>query len=151
VSNVADACWQAMQPDFNLNMAEIPSDLFKQMPNISIDSAVMEKSNKVAVIPSNFGWNDIGSWKAIRDMFKPDSQQNRALGEAIFVDTQNTFVHSEDRLVAVVGMSDLMIIDTPDALLVVNPDKAQDVKKVVDRLKTNNLNAFKFNRPVARP
>jgi mannose-1-phosphate guanylyltransferase len=140
-----------MQPDFNLNMAEIPSDLFKQMPNISIDSAVMEKSNKVAVIPSNFGWNDIGSWKAIRDMFKPDSQQNRALGEAIFVDTQNTFVHSEDRLVAVVGMSDLMIIDTPDALLVVNPDKAQDVKKVVDRLKTNNLNAFKFNRPVARP
>ena len=151
MSNVADACWQAMQPDFNLNMAEIPSDLFKQMPNISIDSAVMEKSNKVAVIPSNFGWNDIGSWKAIRDMFKPDSQQNRALGEAIFVDTQNTFVHSEDRLVAVVGMSDLMIIDTPDALLVVNPDKAQDVKKVVDRLKTNNLNAFKFNRPVARP
>lgn len=151
VAKAADACWAAMQPLANPKMAEIPADPFKQVPDISIDYAVMEKSDKVAVVPGHFGWNDIGSWNAIRDLVQPDPQQNRALGDAIFVDTSNTFVQSEDRLVAAVGISDLMIIDTPDALLVAHPDKAQDVKKVVAQLKSNNHDAFKLHRTVARP
>lgn len=151
VAKAADACWAAMQPRSNPNMSEIPADLFKQVPDISIDYAVMEKSDKVAVVPSKFDWNDIGSWNAIRDLLQPDSQQNRSLGEAIFVDTSNTFVQSEDRLVAAVGINDLMIIDTMDALLVVHPDKAQDVKKVVAQLKANDHDAFKLHRTVTRP
>lgn len=151
VAKASDACWAAMQPLANPNMAEIPADLFKQVPDISIDYAVMEHSDKVAVVPSNFGWNDIGSWNAIRDLVPPDSQHNRALGEAIFVDAFNTFVQSEDRLVAAVGINDLIIIDTSDALLVVHPDKAQDVKKVVAQLKTDNQDAFKLHRTVSRP
>ncbi len=151
VAKAVDACWQAMQPLSNPQMAEIPAELFKTAPDISIDYAVMEKSDKVAVVPGNFGWNDIGSWNAIRDLVQPDAAENRALGEAIFVDTQNTFVQSEDRLVATVGISDLMIIDTPDALLVAHRDKAQDVKKVVAQLKTDNHDAFKLHRTVARP
>jgi mannose-1-phosphate guanylyltransferase len=151
VAKAADACWQAMHPLTNALMAEIPAEFFKNAPDISIDQAVMEKSDRVAVIPGNFGWNDIGSWNAIRTLIQPDAAENRALGEAIFLDTHNTFVQSEDRLVAAVGISDLMIIDTPDALLVVHRDKSQDVKKVVAQLKKDGHEAFKLHRTVSRP
>lgn len=152
VSKTVDACWAAMQQSLNnYHMAEIPAELFKTAPDISIDYALMEKSDKVVVIPGGFGWSDIGSWNAIRDLVEPDADQNRALGEAIFVDSTNTFVQSEDRLVAAVGINDLMIIDTADALLVAHPDKAQDVKKVVAQLKKDGHDAFKLHRTVARP
>lgn len=151
VAKAVNTCWQAMQPLNNPKMAEIPAELFRTAPDISVDYAVMEKSDKVAVVSGKFGWNDIGSWNAIRDLVQPDAAENRALGEVIFVDTQNTFVQSDERLVATVGISDLMIIDTPDALLVAHPAKAQDVKKVVAQLKTHNHDAFKLHRTVARP
>ncbi len=151
VAQAVDACWQAMQPLNNSAMVEIPSDIFKHAPDVSIDYAVMEKSEKVAVVPGNFGWSDIGSWNAVRNLVQPDAEQNRALGEAIFVDTNNVFVQSKERLVATVGINDLMIIDTSDALLVVHPDKAQEVKKVVAQLKTIGHDAFKLHRTVARP
>lgn len=151
VAKTSEGCWQAMQPLDNSEMAEIPAALFKKVPDISVDYAVMEKSDKVAVVPGNFGWNDIGSWNAIRELVEPDAAQNRALGEAIFVDSTNTFIQSEDRLVAAVGINDLMIIDTADALLVAHPDKSQDVKKVVAQLKRDGHDAFKLHRTVARP
>lgn len=151
IAQAAQACWQAMQPLANPAMAEIPPDLFKTVPDLSIDYAVMEKSDKVAVIPGNFGWSDIGSWNAIRDIIEPDADNNRALGETIFIDSRNTFVQSEDRLVATVGIDNLMIIDTADALLVAHPDKAQDVKKVVAHLKKNNHDSAKLHRTVFRP
>lgn len=151
IALAVDACWEAMQPLNNAQMAEIPPELFKKTPDISIDYAVIEKSDKVVVVPGDFGWSDIGSWNAIRDLVEPDAGQNRALGEAIFVDSTNTFVKSEHRLVATVGINDLMIIDTADALLVAHPDKAQDVKKVVAQLKKDGHNALKLHRTVARP
>ena len=151
VAKAVDACWAAMQPLNNAQMAEIPAELFNAAPDISIDYAVMEKSDRVAVVSGDFGWSDIGSWNAIRDLVEPDAGQNRALGEAIFVDSTNTFVQSEDRLVATVGINDLIIIDTADALLVANPDKSQDVKKVVAQLKKDGHGAFKLHRTVTRP
>lgn len=151
VAKAVDACWAEMQVVPNSGMAEIPAESFERAPDISIDYAVMEKSDKVAVVPGDFGWSDIGSWNAIRDLIEPDAGQNRVLGEAVFVETSNTFVQSEDRLVAVVGVSDLVIIDTPDALLVAHPDKSQDVKKVVAKLKQDGHDAFKLHRTVARP
>lgn len=153
VASTVQACWQAMkaQPGANRQMLEIPADFFAQVPDISIDYAVMERSSRVAVVPSDFGWSDIGSWNAVKELVAPDATNNRALGDAIFVDSSNTFVQSEDRLVATVGVSDLMIIDTPDALLVAHPDRAQDVKKVVTQLKTNGHDAYKLHRTVARP
>jgi mannose-1-phosphate guanylyltransferase / mannose-6-phosphate isomerase len=151
VAKAVDDCWLAMQPLNNVQMTEIPPEPFRIVPDVSIDYAVMEKSDRVAVVPGNFGWSDIGSWNAIRNLVQPDADENRALGETIFVDTQNTFVQSEDRLVATVGISNLLIIDTPDALLVVHPDKVQDVKKVIAQLKTDNHEALKLHRTVARP
>jgi mannose-1-phosphate guanylyltransferase / mannose-6-phosphate isomerase len=153
VAKAAQACWDSIQVDGvkESTMLEIPEAMFNSMPDISVDYAVMEKSSHVAVIPSNFGWSDIGSWGAIRDLVKPDENNNRSLSETIFVNTVNTFVQSEDRLVAAVGVKDLMIIDTKDALLVANPMHAQDVKKVVNLLKQKNHDSYKLHLTVTRP
>lgn len=151
LAQAVDDCWEAMHPLDNSNLAEIPADLFERIPDISVDNAVMEKSEKIAVVPGNFGWNDIGSWNVVRDLVVPDASQNRASGEAIFVGARNVFVQSENRLVAAVGVSDLIIVDTPDALLVVHPDNTQDVKKVVTQLKSRNHDTFKLHRTVSRP
>lgn len=146
------ACWQLMQSDTqNHSMIEIPAAKFELVPDISVDYAVMERSKNVAVVPSDFGWSDIGSWGAVSELVPADDANNRSVGEAIFVDSTNTFIQSEDRLVATVGVDNLMIIDTPDALLVVHPDKTQDVKKVVERLKKQQHDAYKLHRTVARP
>ncbi|AKM40449.1 mannose-1-phosphate guanylyltransferase [Burkholderia contaminans FFH2055] len=152
VATAADECWASLQSDkASAQMLEIPAESFQKMPDISIDYAVMERSSKVVVVPSSFGWSDIGSWGAVRDLTVPDQDSNRAVGEAIFVDSRNTYVQSQDRVVAAVGVADLMIIDTPDALLVANPDRAQDVKQVVARLKKQNHDAYKLHRTVSRP
>jgi len=153
VATTVHACWQALKAQSNAtkHMLEIPAQAFAQAPDISIDYAVMERSDQVAVVSSDFGWSDIGSWNAVKELVAPDASNNRALGEAIFVDSHNTFVQSEDRLVATVGVDNLMIIDTTDALLVAHPDKAQDVKKVVAQLKINGHEAYKLHRTVSRP
>ena len=149
VARTVQACWEAMPHDSA--MLEIPSEDFSKVPDISIDYAVMERSDKVAVVPADFGWSDIGSWVAVRELTQPDTDENRATCEAIFVDSHNTYVHSQNRMVAAVGTDNLMIIDTPDALLVAHPDKAQDVKKVVAKLKMQDHEAYKLHRTVSRP
>ncbi|KXB30118.1 mannose-1-phosphate guanylyltransferase [Dechloromonas denitrificans] len=153
VLKACEACWAAMKECGSRidAMLEIPAEAFGEVPDISVDYAIMERSSKVAVVPADIGWSDIGSWNAIRDLAVPDADSNRAVGDAIFVDTRNTYVQSEDRLVAAVGIDNLMIIDTPDALLVAHPDKAQEVKQVVARLKQRDHDAYKLHRTVARP
>lgn len=152
VAAAANVCGESLYADdVSAPMFEIPAESFAKMPDISIDYAVMERSSNVAVVPSSFGWSDIGSWGAVRDLVTPDEDSNRAVCDAIFVDSRNTYVQSQDRLVAAVGVADLMIIDTPDALLVAHPDRAQDVKQVVARLKKRNHEAYKLHRTVSRP
>jgi mannose-1-phosphate guanylyltransferase / mannose-6-phosphate isomerase len=124
---------------------------FSQCPNISIDYAVMEKASNVAVLPASFSWSDIGSWKAVAEQLEADANGNTSLGETIKVETTNTHIQSEDRLIATVGVNNLLIIDTPDALLVANKDASQQVKEVVARLKLAGHDAFKLHRTVARP
>lgn len=137
VLRACEACWAEMTQDAEPgNMQEIPTEGFAVVPDISLDYAIMEGSSLVVVVPADIGWSDIGSWSAIRDLISPDANNNRAAGEAIFVDSANTFVQSEDRLVAAVGIDNLMIIDTADALLVAHSDKAQEVKQVVAQLKS---------------
>lgn len=147
------SCWEALgeQRDPKNRMVDLPADVFAQAPDISIDYAVMERSSRVDVVPGRFGWNDIGSWNAVSSLVSPDAQDNRTVGDAILVDSHNNFIQSEDRLVAAVGIDGLMIIDTPDALLVARQDAAQDVKKVVTALKQRGHEAYKLHRTVARP
>lgn len=153
IHSSSKACWNAMlnRQQHSDEMLEIPAEQFEQVPNISIDYALMERSKGIAMVPGSFGWSDIGSWTAISQLVDSDEYCNRAVGDAIFVDSTNTYVSSEDRVVAAVGVENLMIIDTADALLVAHPEKAQEVKKVVARLKENGHEAHRLHRTVSRP
>lgn len=130
---------------------EIPDGLYQQVPSISIDHALMEKSSRVAVVPADIGWSDIGSWTAVRDLTAADGQGNRSTGDALFIDSDNTFVHGDGRLVATVGTRDIVIVDTADALLVADAKRVQDVREVVSVLKQRNHPAYQLHQTVARP
>lgn len=149
----AQACWmQTMaQCATDESMIEFDASSFMQQPDISIDYAVMEKSPNVAVVPCELGWSDVGSWNALCSLVPPDDAGNRQMGDGVFVDTNNTFVYSEQHLVAAVGVRDLIIIDTDDAVLVAHRDSAQDVKRVVEKLKQRGHDAYRLHRTVARP
>lgn len=146
-------CWDAMSAVAKTEqMAEIPAQKFSRVPDISIDYAVMERSENVVVVPADIGWSDIGSWVAVRNLTEPDIEGNRATCEdAVFIDSRNTYVRSDERVVALVGVHDLIVIDTPDALLVADPSRAQDVKRVVANLKAKGHQAYKVHRTVSRP
>jgi len=145
----AERCWEAAQ--IQGERADLPQEQFAAMPEISLDYAVMEKSSRVAVVPADFAWSDIGSWKAVSELVAADAAGNRAQGECVFVDSENCYVQSSGRLVAAVGVSGLVIVDTPDALLVAHQDHVQDVKKVAQQLKLANHEAHKLHRTVLRP
>lgn len=149
-SRVAD-CWALMDAGNRDDMREIPAKGFEAVPDLSVDYAVMERSQRVAVVPGDFGWSDIGSWNAVRDLVPADAAGNRVVGDAIMVDSFNTFVQSQDRLVTTLGVDNLMIVDTPDALLVASPAKSQDVKKIVAELKRHKHEAHRLHKTVSRP
>lgn len=153
VAEASRRCWSELQDpsSWPSHFAEIPSESFAQLPDVSIDYAVMEHAKNVAVIPGVFGWSDIGSWTAISELTAADSENNRSTGDAVFVDTTNTYVQSDNRLVATVGLDNLIIVDTPDAVLVASADRVQDVKQVVSHLKRLDHEAYKLHRTVARP
>lgn len=130
---------------------EIDAASFDLVPDISIDYAVMEKSNRVAVVPCEFSWSDIGSWKAMSDIEAADPNGNRIIGQAIHHDTSNCYIRSEDRIVGCVGVEDLIIVDTADALLVTRRDRAQDVRQLVQQLKDAGNEAYQLHNTVHRP
>lgn len=130
---------------------ELQAKLFCQLPDISIDYALMELSSKVAVVPASFDWSDIGSWSTLASLIPADSANNRVQGDAMLVDTNNTFILGGNRLVATVGVDDLLIIDTADAVLVARADRAQDVREVAKRLKLEKHPAYNLHRTVVRP
>lgn len=132
-------------------MQELHAQSFAALPDISIDYALMERSDKVAVVPAAFDWSDIGSWNALRELVDADAQQNRVQGDAIFIDSRNTFVQSQGRLVATVGVDNLIVVETPDAILVANADCVQQVGQVAKRLKLENHQAYRLHRTVSRP
>ena len=103
------------------------------------------------MVPAEFSWSDIGSWSAVSGLVRPDEAGNRVVGEAVLVDAENTFIRAEGRMVAAVGTRNLIIIDTPDALLVADRDRTQDVKKVVEQLKFKQHESYKVHRTVTRP
>jgi mannose-1-phosphate guanylyltransferase/mannose-6-phosphate isomerase len=145
----AHACWEASRRD--VQPLELDKDSFAAMPSISVDYAVMEKAERVAVVDCDLGWSDIGSWSAYSQVIEPDGEGNRVNGEAIVIGSRNCFVESEERLVAAVGLSDTIIVDTADALLVIDKAHAQDVKKVVEQLKSTGHEAYRLHRTVSRP
>jgi mannose-1-phosphate guanylyltransferase/mannose-6-phosphate isomerase len=130
---------------------ELTADTFGQVPDDSIDYAIMEKSSNVAVVPCSIGWSDIGSWNAVGDLVAPDDKGNRIEGEVELHDVSNCYIQSNERMVGAVGVSNLIIVDTPDALLVADRSRAQDVKFLYASLKSRGHEAHKLHRTVHRP
>jgi mannose-1-phosphate guanylyltransferase/mannose-6-phosphate isomerase len=120
----------------DLAFCRLDADAFSRSPNISIDYAVMEKTAKAAMLPLDVGWSDVGSWSSLWELAGRDENGNAVRGEALLMDTRNSFIHSsQDSLIATVGVEDLVIVQTPDATLIANRHRAQDVGKIVAQLK----------------
>lgn len=135
----------------NRKVLEIDKEAFEKAPAISIDYAVMERASSVACIPTDCGWSDIGSWAAVSALWEADENGNRVSGDAVLDNTSNCFVHSQNRLSALVGVSDLVVVDTADALLICGADATQDVKRVYSRLKETGHPAAGMHQTAHRP
>jgi mannose-1-phosphate guanylyltransferase/mannose-6-phosphate isomerase len=129
----------------------VDKQAFTRAPSDSIDYAVMEKTDRAVVVPLDAGWSDIGAWSAIWDVSDRDAAGNVIQGDVYAHDTRNALLISQHRLVATVGVSDVVIIETPDAVLVAHKDKAQDVKEIVSRLKAAKRGEHLMHRRVHRP
>ncbi len=148
----AETCFAATQRQSRRSLAiDIDATTFQNIPSISIDYAVMEKSADIVVVDCHLDWQDIGSWEAYKKLFSPDARGNSILGEAILIDSDNNFIHSESRLVTSIGIQNLAIIDTPDALLITQRERVQEVKDIVQTLKSNAHESYMTHRTVIRP
>lgn len=130
---------------------KIEYNLFSKMPNISIDYAIMEKSDKIALVKLESDWNDLGSWQSIYDVSKKDKNNNVMVGHVLDENSKNSFVYASSKLVATIGLEDTVIIETEDAILACKKDKTQDVKKIFDTLKKQNDNTHLIHKTVYRP
>jgi mannose-1-phosphate guanylyltransferase len=131
----------------------LASEAFTAVPDISIDYAVMEKTDKAAVVPCDLGWSDIGSWTVLAGLYPADDWGNHVFGdqETVLEDVNNCDISGQDRLVAALGVENLLIVDTPDALLVTSKTREQEVKKIYNRLKAGAGEAHRQHRRAYRP
>ncbi|MDP3013308.1 MAG: mannose-1-phosphate guanylyltransferase/mannose-6-phosphate isomerase, partial [Candidatus Subteraquimicrobiales bacterium] len=111
---------------------------FNQMPDISIDYAIMEKSDKVVMLPLDLYWNDIGSWDSLYDVLDKDENGNIKMGDILTLDTKNTLIIGNKRLISTIGLEDCLIVETDDAILIAKKGEAQKVRDVVNKLKNEN-------------
>ncbi len=130
---------------------DILSEIYSSFESISIDHGVIEKSRDVLVIPSDFGWCDLGNWTALSDVLERDERGNILQGNSIDIGSENCTVIASDRVVATIGLKDMVVVDTPDATLVSSKEKVQEVKKIVETLKKNNREEHLVHRTVERP
>ncbi|MBL4644912.1 MAG: mannose-1-phosphate guanylyltransferase/mannose-6-phosphate isomerase [Rhizobiales bacterium] len=150
--DILEHCVEAFQTGSNENGLIKPSaEAFSRVPYISIDHAVMEKTKDAVVVTIDIGWKDIGSWQSLAECMDTDDAGNAAIGDTIMVDCSGLHVHGSDRLIAAVGLDNLVIVDTADALLVMRKECSQDVRKVVAQLKHEDREVAKLHRKVYRP
>ncbi|MDP2561111.1 mannose-1-phosphate guanylyltransferase/mannose-6-phosphate isomerase [Psychrobium sp. 1_MG-2023] len=140
----------------DLDFVRVDSEIFAECPDDSIDYAVMEpltaqSDNQVTVVPLDAGWNDVGSWASLLEVSDKDQQGNHFSGDVIAKETKGTYVYGKQKLVTTLGVSDLIIVDTPDALLVSSVECSQQVKEIVDELKLNRREEATIHREVYRP
>ncbi|WP_324770338.1 mannose-1-phosphate guanylyltransferase/mannose-6-phosphate isomerase [Pokkaliibacter plantistimulans] len=135
----------------DLDFMRIDDEAFAACPDDSVDYAVMEKTNRAVVVPMDAGWSDVGSWSALWDIADKDTQGNVKRGDVLLESTRNSYVYSDNKLIAAIGVEDLVIVDTPDAVMVAHKSQVQDVKKVVGRLNDSGRCEATLHRKVYRP
>ena len=150
--DIASACEAAMGTVSNdLDFIRVDTEAFTACPDDSIDYAVMEKTSDAMVVPMDAGWNDIGSWSSLWDVSDKDNSGNATIGDVILHDTTNSFVRADEKLVALVGLEDIVVVSTKDATLVARTDKVQDAKAVASQLKREGRSEWELHREVYRP
>ncbi|KVL31551.1 mannose-1-phosphate guanylyltransferase [Burkholderia territorii] len=150
VAHHAELSLKAAQRDEDF--IRLDSKVFAASPNISIDYAVMERTDRAAVVASaDLGWNDIGSWSALAEIAATDAQLNALIGDVFTEGVENSYIRAEHRMVAALGLDNVVIVETADAVLVAHRDKAQDVKKVVEWLNASGRQESVTHRRVVRP
>ncbi len=145
-------CREAFQKrQQDLDFTRIDKASFSVCPSDSIDYAVMEKADNAVVVPLNAGWSDVGSWSALWEINPQDAAGNVVRGDVITEQVKNSYIHSEGKLIAALGVEDCIIVDTDDVVLVATKDKVQDVKKLVEQVKAKDRQEHRFHRKVHRP
>ena len=135
----------------DLDFTRVNAEAFKSSPSDSIDYAVMEHTADALVVPLDAGWSDIGSWDALWQISEKDEHNNTLVGDAVVHDVEGSLVWSESRLVSVVGLKDVIVVETADAVMVASQDQAQDVKSIVNHLKGSGRIERTFHQKVYRP
>jgi len=135
----------------DLDFVRLEDMAFNSSPSNSIDYAVMEKTVKAVTIPLKAGWSDVGSWSSLWEIQPKDSSQNVTLGDVIVEDVHGCFIHSEGRLIAALGISDQVIVETSDAVLIAAKDRVEEVKKIVTHLQAQGRQEYQFHKKVYRP
>jgi len=150
--DIHTACQQACtKANRDMDFIRIGIDEFKHCPSDSIDYAIMEKVDNAVVIPVDIGWSDVGSWSALHDIGQSDADGNKLIGDVKSHTTKNCYVRADTKLVTTLGVSDLIIVDTDDALLVANRDSVQDIKDIVGELNAENRDEVILHKRVCRP
>ncbi len=150
--DIFEHCVNALKGNlFDLDFQRLNKDDFFKCPNISIDFAVMEKTNIGTVLPLNAGWTDIGSWNSVWEISKKDNYGNVIKGNVLAKNTSNSYLRSEKRLIATLGIKDLIIIETSDAILVANKEESQEVKNIVELLKKESIPEGQDHKKIYRP
>jgi mannose-1-phosphate guanylyltransferase/mannose-6-phosphate isomerase len=126
-------------------------EAFKASPTDSIDYAVMEKTSRAAMVPLTAGWSDVGSWAALHDVSKKDEQGNSLHGDVVIHNCEDSYVSAQSRLVAAVGLRNIVIVEDKDSVLVTQKDQSQDVKELVEELNRRGREETKLHRQVFRP
>jgi len=135
----------------DIDFVRLNKDAFMECPADSIDYAVMEKTDQSVVIPLDADWNDVGSWSALWEVTQKDEQGNAVSGDVLALDTQDSFLHSSNKLIAAIGVDNLVVVETDDAVMIAAKDRVQDVKKIVDQLKEAKRSEADIHRKVYRP
>ncbi|EOU9877659.1 mannose-1-phosphate guanylyltransferase/mannose-6-phosphate isomerase [Escherichia coli] len=150
--DILDACKAAIQGcEESDEFIKVDRDLFIACPDESVDYAVMEKTTDAVVVGLDADWSDVGSWSALWEVSPKDDKGNVLTGDTFLHNANNCYINTDEKLIAAIGVDDLVIINTKDAVLVVNKDQVQDVKKVVEYLKANHRSEYKRHREIYRP
>ena len=147
-----EICRRAIETEApDLDFIRVDSEIFATCPDDSIDYAVMEKTDSAAMVTLDAGWSDVGSWTSLWETADKDDNGNVCVGDTILENTKNSYVNAEQRLVSVIGLEDVIVVETKDAVMVAHKDDAQSIKNVVNKLKAEKRPEFEFHREVFRP
>ena len=150
--DILSACEQSLSKStHDLDFIRISREIFEVCPEDSIDYAVMEQTTEAVVVPLDAKWSDVGSWSALWDISQKDEQGNATRGDVLLEDSVDSYIYSQHRLIGVVGVKDLVVVETKDAVLVAQKDQVQKVKNIVAQLKQKNRSEYLQHREIFRP